>query len=161
MGDQPLHHLGRVLGLVGEEVDHPRGRSGVGDRGRYVSMGARAKLGSFQHDGVAERQRHRNRAGSEDHGGVPRGDPDDHASRRANRHRQLARDVRRDDLAEHAVGLRCCLAQHSCGQHAVEHPPAERGSGFLDHRLSDLVLALEDQLAGAREDRAAIAWSAP
>ena len=153
--DQLLDDAGRVRRRVGEEVDHAR-RARRRRRSRAATCGvrARAQLRGLEHDRVAERERRRDGARREDHGRVPRRDADDDAGGRADRHRELAGDVGGDHLAERPVGLRRRLAQHPGGEHAVEHAPAEDAAGLLDHRLGDLLLALDHQVGGAREHRA-------
>jgi hypothetical protein len=156
MGDQLVDDRAGVGRLVDDQVHHTRRHARVLERRGDRGVGTRALLGGFEHHGVAVRQRRRHGAGAEDHRRVPRRDPEHHAGRLAHAHREQARDVGRDHLADQAVRLGGRLAEHPGGERAVEHAPSERAAGLLGHDRRDLLRALLEHVGGASEQRAAL-----
>ena len=71
LGDQRLDDRGRVIGGVGDGVEHARGQPGLVQRVDDQPVGARADLGGLHHHGVAAGERRRQRADAEDDRGVP------------------------------------------------------------------------------------------
>ena len=135
MRDQRVDDRGRRRrGSCTIRLTTPGGRPASCSARRDRGVRARALLRRLEHHGVAVGQRRRHRARAEDHRRVPRRDAGHDAGRLADAHRQQARDVGRDDLADQAVRLGGRFAQHAGGERAVEHPPAERAAGLLGHR---------------------------
>ena len=158
MGDERRHELGRVLGRIGHDVEHPLGQACFLQRLGDEAVGPRAELARLEDDGVAAGEGRRQRAHPEDHRGVPRRDREHHARRLADTHRKAARPVGRDHLAGDLRGQRSRLAQHVGGEADVEAGPA-RGRADLGRHGVDEVggLGLEP-VRRLQQDRAALAW---
>ena len=89
---------------VRDDVQHARRQPGLGeDLAPEQAADDRRPLRRLEHDGVAERERRRDRARREDQRGVPGRDRADDADGPAHAHRERARDVGGDDLARSAA----------------------------------------------------------
>jgi hypothetical protein len=73
--------------------------------------------------------------------------------RRPDAHRQLARHIGGDHVADEPVRLGGGFAQHPGGQLTIEHAPAEHAAGLLGHDTRDLGSAFEQQLGRLQQDR--------
>ena len=111
---------------VRDDVQHARRQPRLGeDLAPDQAADDRRPLGRLQHDGVAERERRGDRARREDQRRVPRRDRADDADRLADAHRERARDVGRDDLADRRVRERRRLAEEAGHEVHLEHAEAE------------------------------------
>jgi hypothetical protein len=148
MADQPVHHVGRVVGFVGDQVDHTGRQAGVVERAGDLGVRARADRGRLQDDGVAVGERAGHCPGAEDHRSVPGRDPHDHAGGLANAHGEQPWYVGGDHLAPDGGRLCGRLAEHVGSQLAVEHPPAEGAAGLLSDRCGDCLRPLAKKRGG-------------
>ncbi len=152
--DQLIHDVSRILGTVSDQIDHAARKTRVYQRLDDRRVRAGADLGRLQDDRVGVRERGGERASAEDRGRVPGRYPHHHAGRRPDAHRQLARHVGRDHLANEPVRLGGCLSQHAGGQLNVEHSPAEDAAGLFGDDPGDLLLAFHEQVGSLAEDLA-------
>ena len=113
----------------------------------------RRPLRRLQHDRVAERERRGDRARREDQRRVPRRDRADHADRLAQAHRERARMIRRDHLADGAYASAAAWRKQAGHEAHLEHAEAEASQPVSRaSELDDLVAAALEDVGGLQED---------
>ena len=117
-------------------------------------MHARGNFGGLEHHGVADRQGHCDGAHAQDHRSVPGRDPKHHARGLPDRHGQITRLVRRNDLAGDLGGQGGGFTQHAGRQEAVESAPGRRPAGFLGDQADELGRGRFQGVGGGVEDLA-------
>ena len=151
--DQLVADRPRLAGRVRDDVEHARRQPRLGeDLAPEEAAYHRRVLGRLQHDGVAERERRRDRARGEDQRRVPGRDRADDPDRAAQAHRERAR-IGGDHLAERRVGESRRLPEEPGYENVrLEHPEAERAAGLAREQRHDLVLPRLQDVGGLEED---------
>ena len=142
-----------LTGCVRDDVEHPGRQPRLGeDLTPQRPADDRRQLRRLEHDGVAERQRRRDRAGREDQGRVPGSDRSDDAGGPADAERERTRVVGGDHLPDRLIRQRRCLAEQVRDEVHLEHAEAERAAGLAREQCDHLVLAGLEDVGGLEED---------